>query len=377
MQDGRVLIVGGHGAGPNAEFTAEIYNPRTKICRATASLNLARLNAATYVLPSGKVLVAAGFGQSSEIFDPHSETWTLVPGNLTLSLDGNYIVPLLNGKALIVSRSASYLFTLDTDIQEAWRPQLTAAATSSGSPVLTLTGTGFRPPLTASSGNEITDSPTNYPIVRWTELSGGRNFILPMRPGTSFSDTQTTVSLPPAAGYGLVSVVVNGIPSNSLPMVMQVTKTGDFDNDGTPDLAEVLALGAGLDPFTPDESTAALIASVTGNGGWEYTQSEYDSHYGTGHDAGENAVTSDPNAYNLYTLNQVQALHPGAPLIQRNPTTGKFTLTLGLERTTGLTDDYVPFAFDVPGANTEIVDGKIEFEFSSGDDTAFFHLEVQ
>ena len=80
------------------------------------------------------------------------------------------------------------------------------------------------------------------------------------------------------------------------------------------------------------------------------------------------------NAAGFFTPAQVQALNIGVPLLQRSPA-GVFTLTIGLEKSTTLQPgSFIPFPFT--GAGTSINGaGKIEFQFTSPDNAAFFRLE--
>jgi hypothetical protein len=65
----------------------------------------------------------------------------------------------------------------------------------------------------------------------------------------------------------------------------------------------------------------------------------------------------------------------GTPLIQRNPTTGQFKLTLDLEKSTNLST-FTPFPFTAP-QTTVNGQGKIEFLFTSPDNAAFFRLRAE
>jgi hypothetical protein len=69
----------------------------------------------------------------------------------------------------------------------------------------------------------------------------------------------------------------------------------------------------------------------------------------------------------------------GTPLIQRHPTTGVFTLTLGVEKsTTLLPGSFTPFPMTGPGTSTVINgQGKLEFQFTVPDNAAFFQLKAQ
>lgn len=103
LDDGRVLVAGGHSAYNfsyntcceiDAMATAELYNPAAPAganSSSTSPLNLARTQHTAVKLPNGKVLVAGGLGDSSndvapyqvdvrrqiEIYDPATAIWAL------------------------------------------------------------------------------------------------------------------------------------------------------------------------------------------------------------------------------------------------------------------------------------------------------------
>lgn len=78
LNDGRVLVAGGHGEGLNA--SAELYDPATGTFRETGSLSTARYKHTAGLLPDGRVLIAGGSDErdwngnlnSAEIYDPRS-----------------------------------------------------------------------------------------------------------------------------------------------------------------------------------------------------------------------------------------------------------------------------------------------------------------
>jgi len=73
-----------------------------------------------------------------------------------------------------------------------------------------------------------------------------------------------------------------------------------------------------------------------------FNQAQYDTNRQAGVSDGISAVTNAPNTYNLYTLSQVQALNVGAPLLTKDPGTGQFKLTIGVQKSTNLFD-FNPF----------------------------------
>jgi len=67
MGNGQVLVVGGVGAGstPEDQTAAELFNPSTRKFQATGSLTNARSLHAATLLPSGKLLVTGGAGNTT------------------------------------------------------------------------------------------------------------------------------------------------------------------------------------------------------------------------------------------------------------------------------------------------------------------------
>jgi hypothetical protein len=85
---------------------------------------------------------------------------------------------------------------------------------------------------------------------------------------------------------------------------------------------------------------------------------------------------ANANGAGLYTPAQVQALNVNVPLIQRNPTTGIFTLTIGVQKSTDLIT-FNPFPMTAPGTTVINGAGKLEFQFTVPDNAAFFRLQAQ
>lgn len=77
----------------------------------------------------------------------------------------------------------------------------------------------------------------------------------------------------------------------------------------------------------------------------------------------------------LYTQAQLQALNASTPLLAKNPATGEFTLTLGVQRSTDLsTFNALPMTAPQCTINGQ---GKLEFKFTSPGNTAFFRVQAQ
>jgi N-acetylneuraminic acid mutarotase len=86
LADHRVLVIGGTDADYYAFSgyfrTAELYDPATQSWSPAASMNYARINATSTLLPDGRVLVVGDDGVNegtAEIFDPGSDRWRPIP----------------------------------------------------------------------------------------------------------------------------------------------------------------------------------------------------------------------------------------------------------------------------------------------------------
>jgi hypothetical protein len=155
-------------------------------------------------------------------------------------------------------------------------------------------------------------------------------------------------------------VVIAGANNSSLTLSnLQQVNTGNYTVVVSNDYGSVT-------------STAALTFSLA------YTQAQYETAIQLGYDLGMQSgggsdVLTNPNSYDLYTLDQVQALNVGTPLLARDAVSKKFKLTVKAKKSKDLkTYTDLPFS-----AGDAVINGngEMEFQFASPDNAAFFRIE--
>jgi len=232
LPSGAVLVAGGLGASGYLS-SAESYDPVTGIWTAAGSLTTGRNFHTATLLPNGKVLVAGGFSgsdsvASAELFDPATRTWT-ASGTLATARDHHTATLLPNGKLLLAAGQGNFgsylasaeLFDVGSGFNASWQPQVATVTSplSSGSS-LAVAGSGFRG-ISEGSGGNSQDSSSDYPLVQVRSLESGRSLWLPATNWSANSFASAPMSgLPP--GYAMATVFVNGIPSTSTILPINV-----------------------------------------------------------------------------------------------------------------------------------------------------------
>ena len=77
----------------------------------------------------------------------------------------------------------------------------------------------------------------------------------------------------------------------------------------------------------------------------------------------------------LYTTAEVHALHVGQPLLAKDPLTGHSNLTVGISKSTDLSQ-FTPFPM-TPSQAAINASGNLEFRFDSAENAAFFRVEAK
>lgn len=113
LADGRVLVVGAHGADFHLTADALLFDPVAETWQSTGAFNIARGGFSTTLLPSGEVLVAGGSdpqGQvllsSAEIYDPAAGTWRRT-GDMASARYGHSATLLRDGRVLVIDRGVA------------------------------------------------------------------------------------------------------------------------------------------------------------------------------------------------------------------------------------------------------------------------------
>ncbi|MGI8602744.1 MAG: choice-of-anchor D domain-containing protein [Verrucomicrobiales bacterium] len=176
----------------------------------------------------------------------------------------------------------------------------------------------------------------------------GTLLAIPSGQQTTFSVTFTSS----ASGARSTTLSIANNDPDENPFHIALIGTGllvtqDSDGDGMKDVAEFNLSALGFDWQVAQPSLVGALASGAESAGY-------------------------------FTTAQVQALNLEVPLLTKNAGTGKFKLTIGVQKTTNLAQPFLEFPMNMPGSTMTINGaGKLEFEFTVPDNAAFFRLEAQ
>jgi sugar lactone lactonase YvrE len=168
-----------------------------------------------------------------------------------------------------------------------------------------------------------------------------------LAPGNS---TTFTVTFTPSSGGNRTAqlAVASNDPVNNPFRVnlagFGLSSTLDSDGDGVSDAAEFQMGSLGFD--------------------WKLAQADKAS-----------AFLAGVNAGGLYNTSQIQAMNIGTPMISKNTSTGRFELTVGVQKSTNL-QTFQHFSLN----NTETTiepDGTLKIRFNATENAAFFRLQAK
>lgn len=222
---------------------------------------------------------------------------------------------------------------------------ISAPGTAGNSQVLTIRNTG---------SSELTDLSASIGAADETsfvlDLSG---FAESLAPGTAtgFSIRFTPQHSGPV--NATLSIASNDGDEDPFEIALSGTAlsfTVDTDSDGLNDATEFQWADLG---FIWNEAQPTLVATLFSNLA---------------------GALPNLNAAGFFNPDQVQALHAGVPLIQRDSATGVFTLTMDWKKSTDLST-FLDFPAQPPGVSVN-PQGDIEFKFTSPDNAAFFRVET-
>lgn len=139
LPSGKVLALGGWGAGILSNASAELYDPTSGTWTHTGAMSAARAGPAAAFLKSGKLLVCGGVASesamptsSAELYDPASGTFTAT-GDLATARWYATATPLASGQVLVVGGLTGTLGTWGgTATAEVYNP-VAGTWTSAGS----------------------------------------------------------------------------------------------------------------------------------------------------------------------------------------------------------------------------------------------------
>ncbi len=124
LSDGRLLAVGGKQDNDSYLNSAAIYDPFRGSWSAAASMQYARSGHTAVLLPDGRVLVAGGKGLSgigtadylnnAEIYDPTTNTWTLLSASMSSPRQFHTATLLTDGRVLLVGGQTGLLTLSNT-----------------------------------------------------------------------------------------------------------------------------------------------------------------------------------------------------------------------------------------------------------------------
>jgi hypothetical protein len=302
---------------------------------------------------------------------------------LLVAIDGNMIaIGTPYDDAVMTDKGYAYVFNAFPEIVVEVQPSNTNVS-DAGSRNFGMAVTGSTTSMTFTvknvGYNDLIFTGTPKVAVSGTH---GAMFTLTTQPTSPIAaptgTTTFTVQFLPTSGG--VKTAVLSIPNNDVdesPFDINLTGTAlaftdDTDADGLNDASEFQMATLGYDwQVSQPAMVNTLMSSATGAG--LYNQTLYNAN----RTAGQNDVLNAPNTYSLYTPSQVQALNVGTPLLQKNSTTGTFTLTIGVTKSTDL-NLFNPLPMTGPGTSTIINgQGKLEFQFAAPDNAAFFKVQAQ
>ncbi len=421
LPNGKVLVEGGYGTGYLA--IAELYDPATGTWAPTNSLATARSDHTATLLRNGKVLVAGGYKTptgplaSTEFYDTglgFSGASQPVIGSASLDASGKLVLTGTGFLGLSTGSSGNggqdsptnhpvlQLRRLDNEQCTflSYDPSVNVSATSVRSlPVAAFSGYALATVFTngipstsavVSFADIALEAPTGTPVnngsgtlacVTVTGQTKDLNITVRNTGSSALTAIAASISGPDAGLFTLFTAPPTSLAAGaSAAFILRFSPTSSGVKTAT------LSIASGdpdENPFTLALTGIMLSFTVDGDGDGmndaaESLLSALGFDWQVNQAALVNTLNANANTANLYNPTQVQALNVGVPLLTKDPATDKFKLTLGVQKSPNLTAPFLAFPMNGPGTATTInAAGKLEFEFTSPDNAAFFRVEAK
>ena len=388
--DGKIVVAGTSYNGSKYDFAVVRYLgfplPTVTISAATLiSANGATLNGT--VNPLGQISTASfeyglntsyGSAASVALSPNNGSTTQSVSANLTglsASTTYHYRLTATNSDGTSVTSDGTFT-TLPPPVIAVEQPA--GSSVSNGAARSIIAAVGVPGNMTFTIKNNGGDSLTGLTITKngtnAADLSVTSNPTAPLSPGGS---TTFVIQFNPSlSGNESAAIHIASNDTTNNPFNINLTGqvllgTVDTDGDGMSDAAEFALSTLGFDwqvSQPPLVNTYYNNANIAGL----FTQSQYAAN----RTAGQNDVINSPNTYGLYTTSQIQILNVGVPLLTKDAGTGKFKLTIGIQKTANLTTPFAAFPFTAPDTTIN-AQGNIEFLFTVPGNAAFFRVQAQ
>ena len=321
----------------------------------------------------GRILVAGGaeiggshdFAVARHTGDGALDTSFGTGGKLTTALssanDQGYAVALLPDNRIVVAGEANNALG-DSDFAVAvYGLPLPNIAVAQAAPLADgATGVSIGTAVLGTTGAPVTFTITNPGNAELTDLTitkdgpDAADFTVGTLSATSVpvgaASATFTVAFSPSSASGVRNASIrihSNVAGEKNPFDISLTARAlshaeDSDGDGLNDASEFRMAAMGFD--------------------WETAQSALvNTYYAAAAGAG------------LLTESQIQAQQGTAPLIRRDPDTGAFTLTIGMEESANLLSGSFQH-FPLTDPQVSVVNGQIVLEFASAGGKAFYRL---
>jgi hypothetical protein len=222
--------------------------------------------------PNGKVMIAThAFGQAIDTlqeFDPTTNTIAVItpPPDPDNPYPISY-VNLPNGQVMTTGGAQDWLYTPDSEPQDAWRPTVTSVAFNGGT-TYTLTGTQLSGLVNGGDEGDDMTMAENYPIVWLKDTSGNvyycksSNFsnMMPSKGSTPETCQFTT---PAGLSSGTYSLYVSAVGVQSKDPFSFTT--GESEEAGPPSDAGTTDASKALDSSAPSDANGGTPGTDSGS----------------------------------------------------------------------------------------------------------------